>query len=189
MGWSWGRSVESPGHRAFLDATLPHLEAVYRLARHLAADPAQAEDLVQETYLRAFANFDQHRGEHTRAWLAAICLNVARTETRRLRRRPQEVQGLDPEPAGAHTDPDEVVDRAIAALQRREIGHALAQLPEEQRLSILLMDVAGYTAAEVAQIRGCSRGTVLSRVYRGRQKLAALLADLDIRQESGHGPA
>lgn len=175
----------------FLDATLPHLDAVYRLARRLAADPAQADDLVQETYLRAFAKFDQHRGEQTRAWLAAICVNAARAEARRARRRPRELLGFEPDtpPATRAPDPDDVAERAIAALEREEIENALAQLPEEQRLCIVLMDVSGYTAAEVARIRGCARGTVLSRVYRGRQRLAALLVDLDNRQESDHGPA
>ena len=187
MGWQWGSWAETPGHRAFLDATLPHLDAVYRLARHLADDPSDADDLVQETYLRAYAAFGQHRGEHTRAWLAAICLNAARTEARRLRRRPRELLGLDPQPPA--TLPDEVAEQAIAALDREQIKRALARLPEEQRLCILLMDVGGYTAAEVARIRGCARGTVLSRVYRGRRRLAALLADLDTRQGSGHGPA
>jgi RNA polymerase sigma-70 factor (ECF subfamily) len=185
MDWSWGRRAEAPGHREFLDATLPHLDAVYRLARQLAVGPVEADDLVQETYLRAFAAFGQHRGEHTRAWLAAICLNVARAEARRVRRRPQELLGLEDEPPTPVID--DVAERAMGALDRVQIEQALAQLPEEQRLSILLMDVAGYTAAEIAEIRGCARGTVLSRVHRGRRKLATLLADLSTRQESRDG--
>ncbi len=64
--------------RAFLEAALPHLDAVYRVARHAARDHHHAEDLVQETYLRAFAAFDSHRGPSTRAWLVTICLNLAR---------------------------------------------------------------------------------------------------------------
>lgn len=187
--WSWGRRAETPDHRAFLDATLPHLDAVYRLARHLAAGPQEADDLVQETYLRAFAAFGQHRGEHTRAWLAAICVNAARAEARRARRRPRELLGIEPEPPPVI---DDAAEQALANLERAQIARALAQLPEEQRLCILLMDVAGYTAAEVAEIRGCARGTVLSRVYRGRRKLATLLADLSTqpgRRGGGHGPA
>src|SRR5215472_9003223 len=90
--------VKSHGadHRAFLDATLPHLDAVYQVARHAGArDGQDPEDLVQETYLRAYAAFESYRGGSTRAWLAAICLNAARSEARRRRRRPWEV------PAGA----------------------------------------------------------------------------------------
>ena len=78
-------------HRAFLDATLPYLDVVYQIARHAARDGQDPEDLVQETYLRAYAGFGTYRGGNARAWLAAICLNVARSEARRRRRRPWEV--------------------------------------------------------------------------------------------------
>ena len=73
-------------HRAFLDATLPHVDVVYQVARHAAGTGQDPEDLVQETYLRAFTAFGSYRGENTRAWLAAICLNTARSEARRRRR-------------------------------------------------------------------------------------------------------
>ena len=78
-------------HRAFLEATLPHLDAVYQVARQCARDGQDPEDLVQETYLRAYAAFGSYRGGNARAWLAAICLNVARSQARRRRRRPLEV--------------------------------------------------------------------------------------------------
>lgn len=167
-----GRRVEGD-HRAFLDATMPYLDVVYRIARHAAPDSWSAEDLVQETYLRAFAHFGQHRGENTRAWLAAICLNLARSQARGRRRRPFEVP-VD-EAGELPGSPDEVPERALAALDRAVIEAGLARLPDEQRWCILLMDVAGYTAAETAGILGCPRGTVLARVHRGRRRLARLL--------------
>lgn len=71
----------------FLEATLPHLDTVYRVARHLGADRWNAEDLVQVTYLRAFAGFSCHVGPSTRAWLVTICHNLARSEGRRRARR------------------------------------------------------------------------------------------------------
>lgn len=157
-------------HRAFLDATLPHLAAVHRLARHLAADPAAAEDLVQETYLRAFTGFAGHTGPNTRAWLVAICLNVARSAARHQARRPPEVLGPVPE-----RPTDDVAAQALAELDREHIAWALDQLPAEQRISIVLMDLIGHSAAEVAAILGCPRGTVLARVHRGRRRLAGLL--------------
>lgn len=173
-------------HRAFLDATLPQLDAVYRIARHVAADPTKADDLVQETYLRAFAHFDQHRGGSTRAWLAAICLNVARSQARRESRRPVEV----PESYASEVAAAEAVDeQAIAALDRAEIELALAQLPEPQRWCVLLMDVAGYTARETAEILRCPRGTVLARVHRGRRRLAVLLAGTRHAGRGDHGRA
>jgi hypothetical protein len=72
-------------HRAFLDATLPYLDAVYQVARHAAVDGQDPEDLVQETYLRAYASFGSYRGGSVRAWLAAICLNAARSQARHRR--------------------------------------------------------------------------------------------------------
>ena len=167
---------DGPRQREFLEATLPHLDTVHRIARHLAVDRWGAEDLVQETYLRAFAAFDRHRDESTRAWLAVICLNAARSRARSDRRRVREVPDAEAEPPPASPDP--VAETALAGIERDAIDRALRQLPEEQRICILLMDVAGYSASEVAVIRGCGRGTVLSRVYRGRQKLAGLLAGL-----------
>src|SRR5215831_5998747 len=80
-------------HRAFLDATIPHLDVVWQVARQAAGEGQDPEDLVQETYLRAYAGFGSYRGGNTRAWLAAICLNAARSQARRRRRRPREVPG------------------------------------------------------------------------------------------------
>src|SRR6516164_10573616 len=83
-------------HRVFLEATRPYLDVVWQVARHAAADGQDPEDLVQETYLRAYAAFGSYRGENTRAWLAAICLNAARSQARRRRRRPWEVPAQAP---------------------------------------------------------------------------------------------
>jgi len=170
-------------HRAFLDATLPHVDVVYQVARHAAGTGQDPEDLVQETYLRAFAAFGSYRGENTRAWLAAICLNTARSEARRRRRRPWEVPAqalLDALPVARADEARDVADVVIAGLDARAAARCLAQLPEPQRLCIVLMDVAGYTAREAAEALGCPRGTVLARVHRGRRKLAQLLAEAGV---------
>jgi RNA polymerase sigma-70 factor (ECF subfamily) len=173
-------------HRAFLDATLPYLEVVYQVARQAAGDGLEPEDLVQETYLRAYASFGSFRGGNVRAWLAAICLNVARSELRRRRRRPWEVPARallevlpiargDGGPAAA-----DVAEVVIAGLDAQAVCRCLAQLPEPQRLCIVMMDVAGYTAQETAEALGCPRGTVLARVHRGRRRLAQLLAEAGV---------
>jgi len=173
-------------HRVFLDATLPHVDAVYQVARHAAGGGQDPEDLVQETYLRAFAAFGSYRGENTRAWLAAICLYVARSEARRRRRRPREVPArtlLDAVPLargdGVDGAPD-VAEVVIAGLDAQAVARCLAVLPEPQRACIVLMDVAGYTAREAAEALGCPRGTVLARVHRGRRRLARLLAEAGV---------
>jgi len=173
-------------HRAFLEATLPHLDVVYQVARRTAGDGQDPEDLVQETYLRAYAAFGSDRGEHTRAWLAAICLNAARSEARRRRRRPRELPAsellgaLPPLRAAGGEAAADVADVVIAGLDARAVSGCLALLPEPQRVCIVLMDVAGYTAAETAEALGCPRGTVLARVHHGRRRLAGLLAEAGV---------
>jgi len=173
-------------HRAFLDATLPHLDVVWQVARYAAADGQDPEDLVQETYLRAYASFGSCRGGNTRAWLAAICLNTARSQARRRRRRPWEVPGpaLLDALAWSRTDDRErvadVADVVIAALDAQEVSRCLRLLPEPQRACIVLVDVAGYTAREAAEALGCPRGTVLARVHRGRRRLVQLLAEAGV---------
>jgi RNA polymerase sigma-70 factor (ECF subfamily) len=169
-------------HRAFLEATLPHLDAVWQVARQAAGDGLEPEDLVQETYLRAYAGFGSYRGGNARAWLAAICVNAARSQARRRRRRPWEVAApalLDVLPR-SHPDGGEgaadVADVVIAGLDAAEVSRCLALLPEPQRACLVLVDVAGYTAREAAEALGCPRGTVLARVHRGRRRLAQLLA-------------
>jgi RNA polymerase sigma-70 factor, ECF subfamily len=173
-------------HRAFLDATLPYVDVVYHVARHACGDGQDPQDLVQETYLRAYAAFGSYRGGNPRAWLAAICLNVARSEARRRRRRPWEVPAaalLDALPLGREDSggaaPD-VADVVIAGLDAQAVSRCLALLPEPQRVCIVLMDVAGYTARETAEALGCPRGTVLARVHRGRRRLAELLAQAGV---------
>ena len=173
-------------HRVFLDATLPYLDVVWQVARHAAGEGQDPEDLVQETYLRAYAGFGSYRGGSTRAWLAAICLNAARSQARRRRRRPWEV----PAPALLEVLPwpradggegaADVADVVIAGLDAETVSRCLGLLPEPQRVCVVLVDVAGYTAKEAAQALGCPRGTVLARVHRGRRKLAVLLAEAGV---------
>ena len=163
--------------RPFLDATLPHLDALYRVAMHMSGDRHQAEDLVQETYLRAFSAFGTHRGTSTKAWLVAICLNLARSEGRRRARRVAEISsspGLEQEASGPG-----VPEQALASIDRATVSRALARLPEEQRVAIVLMDLAAHSASEVAEMLECPRNTVLSRAHRGRQRLAAILVEED----------
>ena len=162
-------------HRRFLDSTLPHLDIIYRVARHSGAAHWQAEDLVQETYLHAFRAFESHKGPSTRAWLVAICLNLARSEGRRRSHRvvEQPFEGFS-EPIQHGSD---VFDEVAQGFQREAIAGALRRLPDDQRIAIVLMDLAGHSAAEVALLLSCPRGTVLARVHRGRRRLATLLAE------------
>jgi RNA polymerase sigma-70 factor (ECF subfamily) len=163
-------------HHAFLDLAMPHLDVVWSLARRMAAYPLEPEDLVQETYTRAFASFGHFRGGDVRSWLVSICLNTARSHLRRTQRRPREVHEIDEDIAG-NTD---VGAEAIGSLERDALEQALAELPEPQRVAILLMDVSGLTAQQAADVVGSPRGTILARVHRGRRKLAELLRERDV---------
>jgi RNA polymerase sigma-70 factor (ECF subfamily) len=175
-------------HREFLDATLPYLDVVWQVARHAAGDGLEPEDLVQETYLRAYAAFGSFRGGNARAWLAAICLNAARSEARRRRRRPLEVTGLPLADvvSGVSRDREpDVADMVIASLDAKLVARCMARLAEPQRVCIVLVDVAGLTAREAAEALGCPRGTVLARLHRGRRRLAGLLTEAGV----SHGRA
>jgi RNA polymerase sigma-70 factor (ECF subfamily) len=158
--------------RVFLEATLPHVEVVHRVARHLVSDPASAEDLVQETYLRAYAKFASHSGRSTRAWLVAICVNAARSQARQQKRRPMDLWAELPEVPDSGPD---VCEQVAAETDRAALRAALARLAEPQRTALVLMHIGGLTAAETAQVLGCPRGTVLARAHRGRVALLRLL--------------
>ncbi len=163
----------SDRHRAFLDLTGPHLDAVYNIARRRVRDPGRAEDLVQETYLRAFAAFDDFRGGSPRSWLVAICLNAVRSDARRSRCRP--VEDLSIDLIDGEASSSDTCDAALDSLARDVVRDALDQLPDAQRISITLVDLGGLTAQEAADALGCPRGTVLARVHRGRRQLARIL--------------
>jgi len=166
----------------FLDATMPHLDAVWSIARRMTADPAAAEDLVQETYVRAWRGFEaQGRGD-MRSWLVAICLNVGRSELRRTMRLPRVVAAVDQvaEPSASA----DVAGDAVVNVQREAVARALAALPEPQRRAIVLVDIGGLTAREAAEVESVPRGTILARVHRGRRQLAALVE----REGLHHGP-
>jgi RNA polymerase sigma-70 factor (ECF subfamily) len=160
-------------HDDFLSATLPALDLIYNLARRLVAAD-EVEDLVQETYMKAFDSWSRGRKpRRVEPWIATICLNAGRSWLRRASRRKEQPSASLPE----ETEERDVEALALGAMERRRIHDALAHLPEEQRVAIALMDLAGFTAAETGRIMRSPRGTVLARVHRGRKRLARMLAD------------
>lgn len=160
----------------FLRATMSRVDLVYNLARRLTNVRQDAEDLVQDTFLHAFRAWTDHRRpKKVEPWLATICLNLARSRYRMRAHRPAEVSfdewmgealsGTDPEAS------------AIGRLERDELYRAMRELPEEQRVAITLVDLSGFSTHEAAEVMGSPRGTVLSRLHRGRRTLARLLGD------------
>ncbi len=161
-------------HEEFLAETLPSLDLVFNLARRMLRRPEDVEDLVQETYLHAFGAWAQgRRPRKVEAWIATICLNAGRSWLRRVSVRyedPEDPEGFRDAPAG-----DDVEDEALEGLRREAVHRALWRLPEGQRIAITLMDLDGLTAAQVSRVTRWPRGTVLSRVHRGRKRLAELI--------------
>jgi RNA polymerase sigma-70 factor (ECF subfamily) len=161
-------------HDEFLRATIGCMDIVYNLARRFSERPEDAEDLVQETYLAAYRAWrDRRRPQRLEPWMATICLNLGRSRYRTRGRRPVEVPIENRDfRASATAEPEQAAE---AAMDRRALYEAMWHLPEEQRVAITLVDMVGLKTAEAARAIGIPRGTVLSRVHRGRRALAGLL--------------
>jgi RNA polymerase sigma-70 factor (ECF subfamily) len=174
--WPLGRKRET--RLRFDREALPHLDAVYRFALSLTHDAAEADDLVQETYLKALRAFESfEEGTHCKAWLFKILRN---THINRIRSRSREVD-LDDRMEAVHAAslagwserayPTEPEAAAILAATRDQLAKALAELPADFRTALVLADVEGLAYKEVADIMGTPIGTVMSRLFRGRRMM------------------
>jgi RNA polymerase sigma-70 factor (ECF subfamily) len=168
----------------FARDVLPLLDQLYRAARRYTVNASDAEDLVQDTVLKAYAGFHHYRdGTNVRAWVLRIMTNTWITSFRTAQRRPVEVlaEVTDAEIAAAATHASgglasaELV--ALEAMGDDEVRAALAALPIDQRLAVYYADVEGLRYREIAEIMDIPVGTVMSRLHRGRTHLRALLAD------------
>lgn len=167
--------------RQFETLMLPHLDALYRTAFYLTRSSEEAEDLTQETYLRAYRAFDTWRGGHVKAWLFAI-LRHAWLDSYRSQRRSPSLMTLDtleaPGQNGVSAQAghgDTLEDQVFAALVDEDVEHALTSLPVEWRLAVVLADVEDFTYQEIADITQAPIGTVMSRLHRARRRLAEML--------------
>lgn len=167
----------------FRDAALPYLDDLYTVARYLLRDPADAEDAVQECYLRALKHFDTYRGPAMKPWLLAILRNVCHAEfTRRARSAARAIDDL-PE-SGEATTPlwQETEDTPeTQALQKRDansIQRMIAALPEPFHETFVLREIQNLSYREIAEIVDAPVGTVMSRLARARAMLrSAWLAE------------
>src|SRR5436190_20820683 len=165
--------------RHFRDAALPHLDAVYTLARYLLRNPADAEDAVQECYLRALRHFDTIRGPAIKPWLLAILRNVCRAEY--ARRSVVELYDVKAEAADKSKDaeplwsqPPETPETAMfRKLDSETLRGLVASLPESFRDVIVLREIDDLSYREIADIVGVPVGTVMSRLARARSMLRA----------------
>jgi RNA polymerase sigma-70 factor (ECF subfamily) len=163
--------------QAFERDALQYLDALFNLAVYLTRNRAQAEDLVQETYLRAFRF--SHRfepGTNLRAWLFQILRNTFLTFYRLRQREPAIAEdGVPDWDTPVFHDAPEATAAAMDA--HTDLERALSRLPQEFRLVLLLTEVEGMPLEEIARVMDCPVGTVKSRIFRGKERLRELLKD------------
>ena len=158
--------------KSFEAEALPHLKALYGTACRLTRNTHDAEDLVQETFLRAFRAFDSYRpGTNARAWLFTILHRVRADSRRRAGRAPQTVE-LEGEGPGIPPPQEGLASRG------EEIARAVESLPEPFRTAVVLRDVAELSYEEIRKITDAPLGTVMSRIHRGRALVRETLARL-----------
>jgi RNA polymerase sigma-70 factor, ECF subfamily len=171
----------------FAEAAMEHMPSLYSAALRMTRNPADAEDLVQETYLKAYRAYDSFQeGTNLKAWLYKILTNTFINSYRARKRRPEQADvddiedlylfrrlgGLEASTAGRSAE-DEVMDLFTDS----EVKEAHESLPESFRMAVLLADVEGFSYKEIADIMDVPIGTVMSRLHRGRKALQRALVE------------
>jgi RNA polymerase sigma-70 factor (ECF subfamily) len=176
-----------PSKTDFEREVMPHLPALYGVALRMSKNEGDAEDMVQETVLRAYRFFDSFEaGTNCKAWLFRILTNVFCNRYRE-REREQEILG-EAESSEANLGqfvgvaPRDAESALLGRMLSRDVERALAAVPSEFRLAVILADLEDFSYKEIAEIMECPAGTVMSRLYRGRKILQKLLYDYAVEQ-------
>jgi RNA polymerase sigma factor (sigma-70 family) len=171
----------------FEEQISPHLKSAYNLAKWLTRSHEDAEDIVQEAFLRAFSAFEGFRGEDAKPWLLAIVRNTSMTMLKRSRNTAATIgfeEALE-DPSERSPDPEEIL---MISCDREQVRKALEQLPSEFREAVVLREMEGLSYKEISTIIGVPLGTVMSRLSRGRDWLRRILSSpTSVKREGGAG--
>ena len=148
---------------------LPYLDQLYSAAMRMTRNPSDAEDLVQETFAKAYAAFHQFKpGTNLKAWLFTILRNTYFSERRKRRREVEDADGSYAATLATHPEQH-------GHMEMQDFRAALTRLPDDQREALILVGAAGFSYEEAAEISGCAVGTIKSRVNRARNRLGEML--------------
>ncbi|WJY67503.1 sigma-70 family RNA polymerase sigma factor [Corynebacterium auris] len=180
----------------FTDEAMPLLDQLYGGALRMTRNPQDAEDLVQETYLKAFNAFDSFKqGTNLKAWLYRIMTNTYINTYRKKQRRPLETSADDITDHQLYTSSshdstglESAEVEALKAMPNTRISQALNELNEDYRMVVYYADVEGLAYKEIAEVMDIPLGTVMSRLHRGRKQLRAMLKDVANEQGIGLEP-
>lgn len=167
----------------FNEEILPHLDALYNFGLRLTADPNDAEDLVQDTIVKAFRFFSSYeKGTNAKAWLFRILKNSYINNYRRKSKKPQEVDydevaSFYETIRAERTESSDLEDKMFRELIDDDLSNALDSIPEDFRTVVLLCDVEDFTYEEIANMLDVPIGTIRSRLHRGRNLLKAQLME------------